>query len=413
MTKVLIIANRFNLGGPTCVVACLAQNLPAEFETRLVGGPCAADEADSFYVMDGMGVDYEVLGDMRRAPGLLADWRALRRLVRLMREYRPDIVHTHASKSGALGRAAAWWTRTPAIVHTFHGNVMKCYYGGIKLFLIKNIERFLACISDAVVVLGEQQRRELCDELRVVPRRKAAVIPLGFDLSRFGRDMQAKRAAFRARHGVADDECLVALVGRMVPIKNHRMLVRVASQLESDPRAAKIRYLVVGDGETRLAVQRAAIRAGLAISTPEEPRAGARMIFTSWIREVDTVYAGSDVAALTSLNEGSPVSLIEAMAAGVPVCSTAVGGVPDIVGDGRHGLLSASDDDQAFARNLLRLAGDPALRAALGAQGREHAQESFGLQRMIDATAELYRKITRPRRRLWRRPPGNGHAVND
>jgi glycosyltransferase involved in cell wall biosynthesis len=406
MPRILRIINRFNLGGPTHNAAYLTRYLPDEFETLLVGGSQEATEEGSHHILEQLGVKPLVLPELQREVAPWRDRGAYRRIKQLIREFKPDIVHTHAAKAGAVGRLAASELGVKAIVHTFHGHVFHSYFGPVRTALYKNIERFLARRSSAIIAISERQKAELVEEHRICEAEKVHVIPLGFDLSRFRSEQERKRALFRKVYGVADDEIAVGIVGRLVPVKNHTLFLQVIAEA-SRLTGRKIRAFVVGDGEEREALQQKVVELGLSqVNAPyfnghgfghgvngKPVVAPATITFTSWIKEVDIVNAGVDVVMLTSLNEGTPVSLIEAQAANRPVVSTRVGGIENVVVPDRTALLSESGDMASLRDHLIRLVEDDALRIRMGQHGWDHVKERYHYTRLVEDTANLYRSL--------------------
>lgn len=384
MYRILRIINRFNLGGPTYNVAYLSKYMPADFETLLVGGQKDDTEDSSEYIVRNLGLDPLIVPEMRRAISLKADRAAFRKMKQLIRDYRPHIVHTHASKAGAIGRLAAAACDVPVVVHTFHGHVFHSYFGKLSTTFYKSVERYLARKSDAIVAISERQKEELAHIHRICPAAKIRVIPLGFDLSRFMEGQQEKRQAFRSQWQVADDELAIVLVGRIVPVKNHDLFLEALAQLLPRTRK-KIRAFIIGDGELRTEVETKARGLGLMDN--------GRLIFTSWMKEVDVAYAGADIVALSSWNEGTPVSLIEAQAAGKPIVSTEVGGISDVVLPGQTALLSPAGSTEAFAENLLRLTENDRLRSDFSRLGRSQVQERFHYTRLVADMEKLYREL--------------------
>ena len=244
------------------------------------------------------------------------------------------------------------------------------------------------------------------DEHRICADDKVSVIPLGFDLGRFQQEQARKRAFFRKVYGVADDEIAIGIVGRLVPIKNHDLFLDVIAQVEKRT-GKRIRAFIVGDGEERERLQQRATELGLSQASgpyfnghgfghgvngkPVVP--SATVTFTSWIKEVDIVNAGVDIVMLTSLNEGTPVSLIEAQAANKPVVSTRVGGIENVVVPGRTGLLSESGDIAGLSAHLTELVMNAGLRSRLGNEGWEHVRNRYHFSRLVDDTAALYRSL--------------------
>ncbi|MBP6313178.1 MAG: glycosyltransferase [Flavobacteriales bacterium] len=406
MPRVLRIINRFNLGGPTYNAAYLSRYMPAEYETLLVGGSQEDTEEGSHHILDALGVKPVILPELQREVAPWRDRGAYRRIKELIKEFKPDIVHTHAAKAGAVGRMAASDMGVKAIVHTFHGHVFHSYFGPVRTAMYKNIERFLANRSSSIVAISDLQKTELVEEHRICKAEKVNVIPLGFDLSRFQKDRDKKRAQFRHVYGVADDEIAIGIVGRLVPIKNHDLFIDVIARMERRT-GKKVRAFVVGDGEERERLQQTVQEMGLSqVNGPYFNGHGfghgvngkpavnrASITFTSWIKEVDIVTAGLDIMMLTSLNEGTPVSLIEAQAANLPVISTNVGGIENVVIPGKTGFLHESGDANGLTDSLLQLIEDEGLRNRMAAEGWDHVREKYHYTRLVADTARMYETI--------------------
>ena len=406
MPRVLRIINRFNLGGPTHNAAYLTRYLPNDYETLLVGGSQEATEEGSHHILQNLGVEPLILPELQREVAPWRDRGAYTRIKKLIKEFKPDIVHTHAAKAGAVGRMAAADLGVKAIVHTFHGHVFHSYFGPVRTALYKNIERFLARRSSSIIAISDKQKSELVDEHRITSADKVSVIPLGFDLSRFQTDQEAKRALFRKVYGVADDEIAIGIVGRLVPIKNHDLFLDVLARV-SRKTGRKLRAFIVGDGEERERLQSRVNELGMSqVMGPYFNGHGfghgvngkpmverALITFTSWIKEVDIVNAGVDIVMLTSLNEGTPVSLIEAQAANKPIISTRVGGIENVVVPENTALLSESGDVRGLEEQLLRLMENDALRRAMGQGGWAHVSGRFHYTRLVNDVDQLYRGL--------------------
>lgn len=406
MTRVLHINNRFNLGGPTHNVGLLAKYMAPEFETLLVGGPPEHSEGSSQFILNELEVNAVVLPEMHRAISLRHDLAAYRSISRIIKEFKPEIVHTHAAKAGALGRIAAHNLGVKAIVHTFHGHVFHSYFGPVKTNIFKNIERYLARLTTSIIAISEKQKQELVEEHAICDASKVTVIPLGIDLHKFREDQETKRALFRTACGLAEDEIAIGIIGRLVPVKNHDLFLRAVKYVQAHTQR-KVRAFIVGDGQERERLEEMAATMGFSIGQLEgsnngafahgsngEPRClPADITFTSWIRDIDIVHAGLDIVALTSFNEGTPVSLIEAQAAGKPVTSTKVGGIENVVVEGVTGLLSPNHDEQAFSKNLLRLVEEEETRQRFSANGWAQVGERYHYSRLVKDTAALYRKL--------------------
>ena len=391
MPRVLRIINRLNLGGPTYNAANLTKYMDSEFETMLVSGMTDETEQSSQFILDKLDLHPTYIKEMYRELNPLKDYKAYFKIREIIREFKPDIVHTHAAKAGAVGRLAAYHERVPVIVHTFHGHVFHSYFGALKTRIFLEIERYLGRKSSAIVTLSEIQKQELSEQFCVAPADKFHIVPLGFDLSRFTEDKEAKRKAFRMKYNVADDEVAISIVGRLVPVKNHTMFLK-ALKIVADRTTKKVRAFIIGDGELRTQIEHMATDLGLKFNNrdPTDPNV---LTFTSWIKDVDVSNAGSDIIALTSFNEGTPVSLIEAQASGRPIVSTRVGGIANVVREGETALLCASDDAETFAAHLLCLVEDSALRAEMSDKGTAYVTENYSHLRLARDMGDLYRRL--------------------
>ena len=389
MIRVLRILNRFNLGGPTYNAAYLTRYLPPPFETLLIGGKNDPSEKNSEYIPNQLGINPVIIESMRRKLSPTKDLQAYKQIRRIIREYDPHIVHTHASKAGALGRLAARAEKVPVIIHTFHGHVFDAYFSQIKAGFYKNIERHLAGISTGIIAISDIQKFDLSQKYRICPEEKIKVIPLGFDLSSFREDVAGKRKAFREKYQIAEDEIVIGIVGRLVPIKNHILFLK-ALQLLKKKSKERIRAFIVGDGETRQQIESMAKHLEMDYVSWLESQRPAFLTLTGWITEMDQVNAGLDIIALCSLNEGTPVSLIEAQASGTPIVSTNVGGIENIVSSGKTALLAKSFDPHEFAGLLQKVAENKTLRAEMAQDGWELVSSKFSYKRLIDDMSAYY-----------------------
>jgi glycosyltransferase involved in cell wall biosynthesis len=387
--RILRIINRFNLGGPTFNAAYLSKYLPEEFETLLVGGRKDYTEDNSLHILDRLALDPIILPEMKREVNLPMDIKSYKKICELIEEFKPDIIHTHASKAGALGRLAGKNLGVPLIFHTFHGHVFHSYFGATRTYLYKAVERYLAEHSTQIIAISEKQKHELVHVYKIAPEEKVHVINLGFELDKFQENFTAKRKAFRDFYQLSDQTIAIGIVGRLVPIKNHEMFLR-SIKASKKIVGKKIRGFIVGDGEMRPELEAYAKSIGLRFNDPEiDPNDD--ITFTSWIKDIDFVNAGIDIAALTSKNEGTPVSLIEAQAANRPIVSTNVGGISDIVVEGKTALLSPANDQEAFDINLRLLVEDDELRESMGSNGWDIVKRRFHYSRLIDDISALYR----------------------
>jgi glycosyltransferase involved in cell wall biosynthesis len=380
--RVLRVIARLNMGGPAHHVGLLSGLLdPERYETLLLHGKVGAGEAALSSTADRYGVRRETVPGLRPELRPHDDLRALIALVRWMRRYRPDIVHTHTAKAGMLGRLAAVLALRPRprIVHTYHGHVLEGYFGPLRTWVYRILERLLGRASDVLIGVSSATVDDLV-RLRVAPREKFRVIPIGLELDRFGQAPNGTREAFRAEVSAGADEVLLTFVGRLVPIKRVDVALRALAAARA--AGAPVKLAVVGDGDERSRLEQLAAELDVAEATT----------FVGYSEEMVKVTAGADVALLTSANEGTPVSLIEAAAAGRPAVATAVGGVSDVVTP-ETGMLSAPGDHMALGAAIAELAGDPPRRAAMGAAAQRHVLNRFSVARLLHDVDRLYREL--------------------
>ena len=384
MTKVLRIINRFNIGGPTYNATFLTRFISDDFETLLIGGLPEEGEADSLYILDQYNVKPVILAEMKRKPSFNSDRKAYLKLKEIIKEFKPDIVHTHASKAGALGRKAAHACNVPVIVHTFHGHVFHSYFGKSKTLIYKTIERNLAKKSTGIIAISEQQKLELSKTHKICSEDKIKVIPLGFDLDKFRVNLESNRVETRKKYNLNEDEVAVAIIGRLAPIKNHQLFLAVAKQILAAGNK-NVRFFIVGDGELNAEITAAA--------NEINEEFGPKMILTSWIKDVNAFNAGMDVICLTSNNEGTPVSLIEAQASNIPVVTTDVGGVKDIVLEGETGFIVPKGNVNVFADKLSILIDNKEIRQKMSQNGWDFVKEKFHYLRLVKDMESYYNEL--------------------
>ena len=390
--RILRIINRFNLGGPTYNVAYLSKYLSSEFETMLVGGAKDDTEESSDFIVYNLELQPIIIEEMKREINLKNDFAAYKKIKKIIQDFKPDIVHTHASKAGTIGRLAAANCKVPIIIHTFHGHVFHSYFGKLKTNFYKNIERFLAKKSTAIVAISEGQKDELTRIHAICKPSKVHVIPLGFDLNKFQTNQQEKRNAFRKKYNIAEDEVVISIIGRLVNVKNHALFLD-GLKFVSTRTTQKIRAFIIGDGENRQAIEMKLAALDLPFSDATKSFSKTLVTFTSWIKDIDVALAGSDIIALTSFNEGTPVSLIEAQAANKPIVTTNVGGIENVVLPNITALLCENNNLDAFAQQLLKLIENKELRAQMAEQGWKHVKEKFHFNRLVTDMEALYKKL--------------------
>ncbi|MDR0803218.1 glycosyltransferase [Fluviicola sp.] len=383
MPKVLRIINRFNIGGPTYNAVFLTKFISEDYETLLVGGLPEADESDSLHILESYGVKPLLIPEMKRIPSFKSDREAYRKIKQIIQEFQPEIVHTHAAKAGALGRKAAKACGVPVIVHTFHGHVFHSYFGKAKTLIYKTIERRLAQFSTGIIALSPIQKEELSQTHRICKPEKIRVIPLGFDLSKFQENRTEKRVQTRNAWNIAENEVAVAIVGRLAPIKNHQLFLDVLEAAAKN--GVKARYFIVGNGQEREAIEK---RAETLRKTY-----GLQIELTGWIKDIATFNAGMDIICLSSDNEGTPVSLIEAQASGIPVISTDVGGVRDILREGETGYVIPKGAVSAFSEKLQLLIQNEEIRTKMSQNGQNFVRDKFHYTTLVRNMENYYAEL--------------------
>lgn len=381
--KIVRIINRFNIGGPTYNATFLTRFLSDEFETILIGGVPDKDEEDSLHILDKYGVTPIVIESLKREPNFQSDRKAYREIKKIISEFKPDIVHTHAAKAGAIGRMAAKSCKVPYIFHTFHGHVFHSYFGKGKTAIFKAIERRFAKVSTKIIAISNQQKKELANEHKICKPSKIEVIPLGFDLEPFHQKRIEKREEIRAKYGIKENEVAVAIIGRLAPIKDHAFFLKVIENLLSQT-IQPTKIFIVGNGSERHWIEKEVFKLN--------EKYGNKIKLTSWIKDIAVFNAGIDVVCLTSKNEGTPVSLIEAQAANIPVISTDVGGVKDIVLEGKTGFVVKKGDYETYCKKLRLLIEDHELRASFSNTGYEFVKDQFHYKMLINNMETLYKK---------------------
>jgi glycosyltransferase involved in cell wall biosynthesis len=382
--KVLRIINRFNIGGPTYNATFLTRFLSDKFETLLIGGLPEEGEADSLHILEEYGVQPILIPELKRNPSFFSDRKALKKIKAIINEFKPDIVHTHAAKAGALGRKAAHDCGVPVIVHTFHGHVFHSYFGKFKTELFRRIEKSLARKSSGIIAISEQQKNELSSVYRIAEQEKIEVIPLGFDLNPFQESLVTKRKKTREIYNLSEDQIAIAIIGRLAPIKNHDLFLD-AIEIVLEKTTKNLVFFIVGDGETRHNIENRISEMKI--------RKNIDIRMTSWIKDIKTFNAGMDIICLTSNNEGTPVSLIEAQACNIPVVTTDVGGIKDIVKNNETGFIVPKNNASDFSEKLLLLSENKNILKKMSQNGWLFVRDNFHYTRLIADVEKYYLKL--------------------
>jgi glycosyltransferase involved in cell wall biosynthesis len=383
--KILRVIARLNVGGPARHVVLLDRGLRRRgHDTRLVHGSLAPLEASLEHLAVAAGLPTTYIRELGRRISPVDDLRAFARLLRLVFREAPDVIHTHTAKAGALGRLTAGLfnitrprRRRCLVVHTFHGHVLTGYFRPATNVAIRLAERALATITDRVVTLSPAQRDDIVTRFGIAAASRTTVVPLGLDLEHLAR-LDPPAPHLRRRFGIPDGSLVVGYVGRLVAIKDLDTLIRAFARVAAKRPDAVL--LLAGDGPLRPDIDAQVAALGL----------HQQVHLAGWIEDLAPLYATIDICALSSLNEGTPVALIEAMAAAKPVVATRVGGVADVVEHERTGLLVPPKQPDALADAILRLAADPAERSRMGAAGRQAVVGRFSAERLVDDIDKLY-----------------------
>lgn len=409
--KVLVVISRLNIGGPAIHVYILTNGLdPKKFESKLVTGKISPQEGDMSYLFGKNDKKPIIIPELQREISLKLDLKAFSRIFKILVKEKPDIVHTHTAKAGFTTRFAVFLynlfrKEKIQVVHTFHGHVFEGYFTKINTMMFVNIERLLARTTDAIIAISKSQKDELAYKYGIAPAEKIKTIELGFNLKPFVVENSA-RGVFKKKLGLPDNVLLIGIIGRLVPIKNHKMFFDAAKLFFQQNPDALVKFIVVGDGELREELEAYCQYQGL----------NDGVIFCGWVKNVHYVYTDLDILALTSLNEGTPVSIIESMAYSVPVIATDVGGVQDLLGipDGHssdgfvvceRGVLCKKNDVDGFANGLKYLVEiDDAKIEKTVRSARFFVEKKFSYDRFFQDIESLYTDLA------YRKYPKAKHA---
>lgn len=388
--RVVRIQSRICVGGPALHSILLSEGLsPASgsrYATTLLGGTLEPGEASMEAFAHDRGVRVRTIPSMGRSVRPLEDARAVAEVTRVLREVRPDIVHTHTAKAGAIGRTAARLAGVPIVVHTFHGHVFDGYFSKRKTEAFLSVERALARATDQILAISERQREDLVERYRIAPARKVRVIPLGLDLGRFA-EVEPRRervGVLRRERRIPAEAPLIVTVGRLVPIKRFDLLIEAFRCVQAELPEARL--AIVGEGE---------LRAELEAQAEDLPH----VLFTGLRRDLDAIYADADLMALSSDNEGTPVAVIEALASGVPVVATDVGGVRDVIPEGAGTIVPPGDVPRLAEALRLRSTHPTTLDRA----PRQDVLRRYSHRRLIRDIENLYDRLVHERGRSPRR----------
>jgi glycosyltransferase involved in cell wall biosynthesis len=389
VTRIARIITRLNVGGPSIQAIDLSRELTTEgFDTCLIHGRLGDGEGDMTTFLSLGSTRTVFIDDLVRPISPLADIKALFAIYRTLKRWQPDIVHTHMAKAGTLGRLAGTaYNRTrgrrsrACLIHTYHGHVFEGYFHPLSTRIFLMIERWLARRTDILIAISAGIMGELLSTYRIGTGKNIRVIPLGFNLEELLAVTEASRGPARRALAIPEDAIVVTTVGRLTPIKQQALFLEMARRLSDVDE--RFQFLLVGDGESRLELEKHAEHLGIS----------KRTAFVGWRGDLATIYAATDVFVLTSRNEGTPVALIEAMAAGVAAVSTDVGGVRDVISSPQLGVVVPPADLDALVTAVQELSNDPKRRQALGREARASVRVRFHKSRLVQDITNLYSQL--------------------
>ncbi|MDR2429260.1 MAG: glycosyltransferase family 4 protein [Candidatus Margulisbacteria bacterium] len=374
--KILRIISRLNIGGPAIHVTNLNYYLDKDYgyNSQLVYGSLAAGEGSMEYLAKAKKLKTILLPELGREINWRKDLKTLWQLYKIIHREKPDIVHTHTAKAGAVGRLAAKLAGVPKIYHTFHGHVFHSYFGRLKTKIFILLEKFLARFTTKIIAISAKQKAELA-AYGIARPDKIAVIRLGFELNK----LQPAKNYWRRKYQLAPQIILIGIVGRLTAVKNHEYFLEIAREIcrQTD----KVRFIIIGDGELR-----EQLTASVKLKNLDN-----KVFLAGFLNDARKIYSDLDIVVLTSRNEGTPVTLIEAMACGKPVVSAAVGGVADIIDNNRTGYLAPQDRPEVFARKILQLCQSKTLRKTIGQRARKKILKLYAVEKLTAKINSLYK----------------------
>ncbi|MEP6683355.1 MAG: glycosyltransferase [Parafilimonas sp.] len=389
--RLLIITNRLIVGGISNDIIPLAYYLRSNFEILILHGEKEKSEADANFLLNNYpGLNIKKIPSFQKQTNPIKDTMAWFAILKEIKGFNADIVHTHGAKSGFLGRLAAYKHKVPSILHTYHGHHFHSYYNGfISSFLLK-IEKRLARITTKIIAISEWQTKELTEIYSIIPAKKIRTIPIGIEDGKKNIDPVKQRCLFRKKYAVEEDVIAIGIAGRIVAIKNLKLFIQVAAKLLSSS-SKKLCFFIIGDGILKKQIEKECTT--LNIHYTENTGEKANIIFTSWIEDIMPAMHAMDIVALTSNNEGTPMSLIEAQFCGKPVVATNAGGVRDIVLNNETGFLAEPGDAEMLYQKLKLLVENNELRNTMGNKAAEFARSNFSKQKEIESYNQLYKSL--------------------
>ncbi|MBB6459851.1 glycosyltransferase [Flammeovirga kamogawensis] len=382
--KILRIIARLNVGGPAIHTILLSEKINNDkYSTKLVAGPVPSNEGDMSYLADEKDVTVSYLNNLQRELSPKDDLKALSELLSIIKKFQPDIIHTHTAKAGFIGRGAAilynsFRKNKIKTIHTFHGHVFHGYFSPLKTKLFLNIERTLAKYTDTIITITDRQQEEIL-KLGIGQKKQHRMIPLGLDLERFY--INNNTSFLHTQYSIPPEKKLIGIVARFTQIKNLKMFIRVANIMYQKDQ--NLHFFMIGDGEDREMLE----------AYTNETKASLYITFTGFLKNLPDIYSSLDLVLLTSNNEGSPVSIIEAMTSGTSVVSTSVGGVPDLFTNYGKNYLVNPNDDVAMANAASQILL-PHNNQLFIEEHQSATYSKYNFNRLVDDLMNTYNELT-------------------
>ena len=376
--KIISVVTRIAMDSAGKQAILITDNLHRErYETLLVTGSCENNEVDMSLWADQRAMRHVKIPEMKREIRLHLDFIAFLKLLILFLREKPDIVHTRTAKAGCLGRIAAKLAGVPVVIHTFDGHVFNGYFPKFKTMLILTIERILTrFFTDRLIAISNMQKKELLNFLRIKNPDKIRIVHIGLDFDEFKSPFSCE--AFKKELGLSEDDLLVGYVGRLAPIKRVDRLI--SAWVKVAERVPKAKFVIVGDGELRNECEDM-----VKLMCIEK-----KVFFLGVRQDMEKIYPGVDMLAMSSDNEGTPAVLIEALSYGTPVVSTNVGGIPDVITNGVSGLLTDANGASELADSIVRMLNDEEMRKRMGKKGNEEVRRKFSLENLVENLDGIY-----------------------
>jgi glycosyltransferase involved in cell wall biosynthesis len=388
--RLLIVLNRLSIGGPATNTLAVAQALKDDFEIVLVAGePVQGEESAAYLLEQYNGFHVQMLKSMKRAVLPMDDYHAYKQMKQIIKTFQPHIIHTHGSKPGVIARWAAKRCHVPVITHTYHGHVFHSYFSPFVSGFIVKLERWLASHSSFIIAINERLQQELTSLYKIAPPEKIKLNRLGIDVESLQDADGSKRKKFRTEFQLQEHEIAIGIIGRLVPVKQHHIFIDLISQLVKESVSSPLRFFIIGDGGEKQKLEQQLQNHHITYTTTESQfNNAAPVVFTSWRKDMDAVMAGLDIVTLTSQNEGTPISIMEAMAAGKPVVAADVGGIAELFQNNTNGLLYQQPSE--LFQQTLQLIQSPQIRDMIGNNARAFAATELTIRKQVQSLRQTY-----------------------